>query len=192
MLHYKSNQIEIKRILPEVDNVSTIIRKIYKHNFPETSLIDRPVIMLDQNIEVASVTENQRRVANTVASIYGRENFIVKMHPRTSINPYGETVDICKDPCPFEILTSALNMEDRVLVSMLSTACMNPKMMMNTEPYVIFTVKLTCDKNKDLYKENLLNLIYEFKNLYQNPEKVFIPETLAELQQILKTIKASH
>ena len=189
MLRLGEHKAEVVKIRSELDELGAIIRRVYKHELPQIDLIDKPVIMFDQNVEDEVVTSNQCAVAKAVTRVLGEDSFVVKMHPHSKVNPYDESIAVYKAKCPFEILMSALNMENKVLISLLSTACMNPKMILDAEPTVIFTVKLSGVERSSLYNEGMLKLLESFKSSYRDPEKIYIPESFEELDEILQKIK---
>ena len=80
-------------------------------------------------------------------------------------------------------------MRKKILISMLSTACMNPKLILDSEPVVIFTVKLSEDELPGLSNPEMMGLVERFRATYRNPEKVCVAETMEELTAFLEKWK---
>ena len=190
MLHLpEGKKAEVVRIRSELERIGPVIKRIYKQELPELATIDKPVIMFDQTLEESVVSQQQSRIANIAADVFGNENFVVKMHPRSLLDPYEAPIQRYRAKCSFEILMSTLDMQSKVLISMLSTACMNPKLMLDVEPAVIFTVKLSGVEQSSLLNEEMLALIERFRAAYRDPTKVFVPETMEEFRAILEKLK---
>ena len=189
MLRLGTQDMEVIGIRPELDILGPIIKNIYRHELPMLEEIDKTVIMFDQDMQDNIMTSNQCKMAEFIVSEYGKENFVVKMHPRTVDVPYSENVPVYKAKCPFEILMSTVDVEDKILVSILSTASMNPKMILNVEPIVIFTVKIVGYDKTEAEMEEFLKIVDRFKALYSDPDRVIVPETMEEFENVIKKLK---
>ena len=182
-------QAKVMRITSELKKTGPIIKRIYKHELPNADLIDRFAIMFDQDIEEPITASQQANMANICANTIGKENFVVKIHPRSLFSTYSNQVDICREKCPFEILMSTMQIQNKVLISLFSTACMTPKMMLDLEPVVIFTAKLSGMQEFSLPSNKTLELIERFRESYRDPSRVYIPETMDEFQAIINKYK---
>lgn len=185
----EGKKAEVVQIRQELDKISPVVKRVYKHELPELEMIDRSVIMFDQTLEDPVVSARQNEIANMAADIFGEGDVVVKMHPRSLLDPYDERISCYRAKCPFEVLMSTMNMQDKVLISMVSTACMNPKLMLDVEPTVIFTLKISGVEQFFLLNDEMLALIERFRAAYRDPSKVYVPETMEELQAILKKMK---
>ena len=66
---------------------------------------------------------------------------------------------------------------------------MNPKMMLDAEPTVIFTTKIVIDKKTEQEWNESLAIVQRLKANYRNPEKIFIAESMEELEAIVSELK---
>ena len=189
MLRLAQKEAEVVGISSELKKIGPIVKRIYKQELPDDALIDRNAIMFDQDMNNPITMAQQLKIADMCLDSFGKDQFVVKMHPHSLSNPYGDQVDVCRAKCPFEILMSTIEIQNKILLSLLSTACMNPKMMLDAEPIVIFTVKLSGISESTLLNPEMLELIERFRNSYRDPSRVYIPETMDELQTILKKLK---
>ena len=138
-------------------------------------------------MELSVTKNNQKIIAQKAVEKLGKKNTIVKLHPSSRDVHYGEGVHIFSGKLPFEVVLSTKSMNDKVLISIFSTACMSPKLDFNQEPYVIFTYKLYGDMfclNK-LY----LDQIKQLSSCYNAKGRIFVPENMVEYTQILESIK---
>jgi len=190
MLHKPEHkEMQIIGIRSELEKLGPVIKRIYKQELPHPERIDKAAIMFDQSLEDSVISAQQSKMAEIAADVLGQENFVVKMHPRSLIDPYTERIARYRARCPFEILMSTMQIGDKILISMLSTACMNPKMMLDAEPVVIFTVKLSGVEQSTLYNDEMLQLIERFRASYREPERICVPETMEEFRAILEKWK---
>ena len=189
MLRLADKKAEVVTISSELKKIGPIIKRIYKQELPDEALIDRTAIIFDQNLDNPIVSSLRAKTADLCADILGRDQVVVKLHPHALSSPYSDQVDICRAKCPFEILMSTMDIQNKVLLSLFSTACMNPKMMLDAEPIVIFTGKLSDAQGVTLLNPELLTLIERFRDSYRDPRRVYIPETMEELESILKDLK---
>ena len=189
ILQQGDKQRETIKILPELEKLGEIIRLTYKQEIPAVETIDKPFIMFDETMEDEVVNANQNRIALSLVKCVGADNCVVKMHPKYTFSPYDEDIPLYTAKCPFEILMSAINIEKKALVSILSTACINPKMMLDAEPYIIFTVKISGVEQSALHNPEMLKIIDRVKSLYRNPERIFVPETFEEFEQIVNFLQ---
>ncbi len=189
ILQQNGKQRQVVKILPELEKLGEIIRFTYKHDIPAVDTIDKPFIMFDETMEDEVVNANQNRIARSLVKCVGADNCVVKMHPKYTFSPYDEDIPLYTAKCPFEILMSTINIDKKVLVSILSTACINPKMMLDAEPYIIFTVKISGVEQSPLHNPEMIKIIDRIKSLYHNPERIFVPESFDELEQIINFLQ---
>lgn len=121
-----------------------------------------------------------------IMSVVGEKEIICKPHPRSL---YGSSVGMKQYPyqeIPMEILYANMeDLEEKVLITYISSAVFTPKILFDKEPYVI------CLHNMIEQSETsfLFQKIYtKFKRVYRNKSKVMAPSTLNELELVLKRI----
>ena len=86
---------------------------------------------------------------------------------------------------PWELFCQQYVDDDSVLIAISSTACFTPKIIYDMEPTVILLEKLfDNDTNRGVsgYFESV-------KGIYKDKSKVFIPESIEELQEIVHEIQ---
>ena len=113
-----------------------------------------------------------------------RDRVLYFPHPR---NPVGvSSFDQPKQKQIWEI--RALNIddiEDKLLISVHSTACLTPKILFDKEPYVILLYKMVINHNWPYY-QTMDQVIELFRQSYSEPEKVIIPENFDEYKKAIE------
>ncbi|WP_407370233.1 hypothetical protein, partial [Carnobacterium sp.] len=117
------------------------------------------------------------------------EDIIVKLHPRTKNMELRNEIKEFKSTMPFEIFNLNNSMKDKVLISVFSTACLNPKIMFNEEPIVILLFKLLDLSTMTNFNKTTYDIAYNVKESYTS-KRFFIPETTEELEFILNSISS--
>lgn len=121
-------------------------------------------------------------VARFIQRIVGSDKMLFKVHPRMASHINLEGLNVGYGRLPFEILLHMIdNIEDLVLISINSTSCVTPMMIMNKEVPVISIVKII-DSVQDLPV-----LYSNVQKLYKEPKKIYLPSNLKELEEILYT-----
>lgn len=164
-----------------------ILLPLYKSSRDVINEFNRKVIFFDQNMELSEIKKAQKSIARKAVEMFGKDNTIVKLHPSSRDVYYGEGIQTFCEKLPFELVLSSQSMDNKILISIFSTACMSPKLDFNQEPYVIFTYKLYGDMfclNK-LY----LDQIKQLSSCYNAKGRIFVPENMVEYTQILESIK---
>lgn len=78
--------------------------------------------------------------------------------------------------------------DQNILISAFSTAQFMPKIMKDAEPTIIFTYRLLFSSLDDPFLKDFAKLIDDFRGLYRNPDKIYVPATFEELETILSQI----
>lgn len=127
------------------------------------------------------------KILETTLSSFSQNNVILKGHPNLLLNEeYYSSLwpELYMDNRKYQLeaLYSQINLNDKILITRVSSAVFYPKYMFNAEPYVIFTYKLS---PKDVDTEAMNRLVNSLKELYENPQKIYVPFTEEELQNII-------
>lgn len=114
---------------------------------------------------------------------------LVRIHPRQA---EADFAGMEKDAyCNLWELECIDQIDDRnILISAFSTTQFMPKILKDVEPTVLFTYRLLLSDLDDPFLKDFANLIDDFRGLYRNPEKIYVPATFEELETILDTLSA--
>lgn len=128
--------------------------------------------------------ETYRSLIYKIAGEAGDGNFIVKPHPRGVHDTFRDTIPIYEDSCPFELAVANGTMEDKVLLSYYSTACVSGKLLFQSNCKIIFLYPLA----QDAFNEKCDYEEY-FKKLQETCEGIYIPRSLPELFALINRLK---
>lgn len=127
---------------------------------------------------------NDIDIVNQIAKIVGKDNILIKIHPRSSINRFEKfgyhTNNIIS--IPWEIIALNLKLEDKVLITIASGSVLNPVIIMGMNLNVIMLFR---------YNELKVQLLGELiktieKICKKNPEIYSIPANIKELKMQLR------
>lgn len=167
-------------------NVKEDLNKVFGY---EKKLLSAKVIYFDQ-IGTGDFADGnlmfsiQNSILHELNNKFGENNIQIKLHPRTQDKVYSHSVRTFKTAVPWELIIMNESINNRILVSLSSTACLTPKLIFDEEPVVIFLFKLFPLKGY----ENVADLIFKVKELYREPNKICIPQNIEELDGMLEQI----
>lgn len=119
-----------------------------------------------------------------VKNLVDSDKTIVKSHPRQKESALKELgFDMYERyVIPWEVLTLNQNMNEKTLICIFSTSCVNPKIMFNEEPRVIFLYKLI-GIDYSFFGKGMIEFVEGVGHLYKDKDKFFIPETWKEFDE---------
>ena len=174
--------------IPYIDRNDLQLMGFYKNYIirPSEARYEEKIILFDAAFFNEKDNNKQHELFNNLYNLVDNENISLKLHPRTELNKYRADLKKISDSQAFEFTTINTSFNDKILISIISTACITPKLIFNEEPYVIFLFKLFEESNQ---KWHYTHKFFEnFVNTYSN-NKVFIPNNIKELEDILSRIK---
>lgn len=151
--------------------------------------IDYHILLFDQLGTGDFQDDNEMRllqseILKSVEKFISAKNILIKLHPRTSQNPYNDNYQILQTSIPWEVIMLNEEVENKVLMSLSSTACFTPKLIFDEEPTVIFLYKIFLKKDFKAFDA----FVQKVRKLYRNQERFFIPQSVKELTTILEKI----
>lgn len=182
-----SNQIPVGQLEKIVDSqhFKIDIKRVFS---AEKYVLDKPCVFLNAWFNDKEQYNLQRRLLDKMLSVVGTEKSLVKLHPN-EIGTIDENdgVNYLAGKASFEVCNFGYDYSNQIFVSIISTACLTPKMIYDQEPYIIYLYKIF-EKDYPMW-EDVDETIKKLISCYKNPEKVFIPESWEEYEQVLETIK---
>lgn len=142
-----------------------------------------------KDYDMPEFDDKEEQCFDVFKQVVSIDDLTIKLHPRSV--PHREWANEIYSLAPWECYINELtNLEDRVLISVSSTALLTPKLLANKEPYVIFLFKIFKEEMKQIYKEysyydELLKFIENIKGMYKDKNRVIVPNSVEELKTIL-------
>lgn len=112
---------------------------------------------------------------------------IIRQHPRDKrvLHSYDD-IDVDSENQMWELVCKDVVDENTILISNLSTAQFTPKLLYNKEPYLIFAYNLLkYPKSKTKHNNKFVT---RFANFYNAKNKIFVPNSIEVLDNILTSI----
>lgn len=160
-------------------------------NFSNEDIIKEKYIYFDNAFSKDGIITNDKKILDDVSSIIGKEDLIIKVHPRNDVSIYdGTGYKLCKkNYIPWEVYFFHPEMLDnKVLIGAVSTAILSPFLYFDSKQKVISLIRmLDLSEMNDGFK-NLVSFVYE--SIMSNNLEVFCtPVDSDELVNALKEIQ---
>ena len=182
-----SKNIEQLPLLNKDNKAVDIIKKVFNYN-PDSLLNGHRMVILEQPLE-GRENYNDTKFIDIVNELDIKEfNPLVRLHPRQKDLKY-ESIDMDTVNNMWELECIETITDEHILLSFFSTVQFSPKMIANKEPYVIFLYKLfltRLDGNEIPWFDEM---ICQLKEKYSDSSKIFVPENLEELKQIIESLR---
>lgn len=134
----------------------------------------------------------QAKLLSEVLDICGIEKVCIKPHPNELNSTKILYQQQYKGMKCFEVNNYFYTLEGKLLISIISTASITPKILFEEEPYVLFLYKIFM-KEYDVYEwhktEKVINII---KQRYRKPNRIIIPNSIEEMRSILLQLKGEN
>lgn len=171
------------RKIPQLSELSDIYQNaVYRvFNYQLSNDVPRMVFLTFPYWE-RNLDEKQVNDINSIIYKHSKE-LIVRNHPREKRERvpgirYDDSGILWELKCDNEIT------DDNILIAFCSTAQLTPKMLYDREPFLVFLYKLfDCD-----WIDGYVKLVEEIRMAYRDKTKIFIPDSLNDLDVLLKEL----
>ncbi len=177
--------------LPKIDKSSSQVCQTYNSIFHyDGSFHFPPFVFVEQSFPVDNVINNDLEFMQATCDIVGYDNFLVKTHPRNTVNRSFETGCSRKVDCvlPFELLLLNSHPDKTVFITVSSTSLISPWVLFGEKPRTILLYKavsgginIAAIDQYDIYLD-------KFSEKYQCRE-LMIPKSMNEYKKILKRLE---
>ena len=186
--HWKGEIIPIPHVVCE-EPIRSLVSKVF--DITKSDVISERAIILDILKTGKFSRQDIKRlfeIYGNIQKVFGDEDTIIKKHPRDKSDELTSFKCYERYNIPFECLCSQMNMNEKVLIAVSSTAVVIPKILNGQEPVVILLYKLIEQTNRNNEYRKKQDSFYQLcKNNYGEKNRFFIPESFEELAQILKS-----
>jgi O-antigen ligase len=160
-----------------------VLKEIF--GFQENSIyMEKRAVYLTQPLdEVAGYINGMHMSVIEVLESY-KKDVLLRVHPRQMNTAVGDLdVDDINNLWELECIHHIT--DSHVLIGAFSTAQLAPKLLCDREPYLVFTYKLYFGNTDSEFWRGTAGLIEQFNGLYLKGGKIFVPESMEELQAVL-------
>ncbi len=174
--------VEIPKIDTEDGRFREICNKVFLYD-PQDAY-DRKYLFMEESFYAEGTPINDVELLNTLARRVGKENIMVKIHPRNPVNRFAAEgyKTNTNTAIPWEVIVMNLgDISDKVLVTIASSSVLNPILIFGKEVRVYSLYNLV---DKRACQSKLLSGAFwkqVYKTFLQYPEMVCICDTLDEI-----------
>lgn len=180
--------------LPKFDiqntEMVTMLSRLYHYNETDAEFLNRKLVFFSQPVTTTALTRIQLfQVLSIMENTFGIDDFIIKLHPgETNTFPELNHYHISeKAGTPWEIFCMNHDYSDKIFITCFSSAVFTPNMLFDQQPTIIILDNLKYEVgNRDTA---LRDFFIRFQSAYPNPDKIFLPKTMAEFTSILTHLK---
>ena len=170
--------------LPKIEENKTELVELYKKVFGTYTLPEQKYIFLEEAFVKDGILSTDVELVDELASIVGKDNICVKIHPRNQVNRYAfrgyQTFP--STTVPWEIVLLTNDLKDKVLVTVSSASSITAKQVLNKPMSAIQLMDLCSIGKAPHVKQKgfrkYLNRLYEVMNREQ--KCLYKPETQKE------------
>lgn len=133
-----------------VDAVDGLLEKLNcAYGYTETELAgrERACVFLEQQMDAPEAERKQAELIRQIADRVGKDMLVLKLHPRSDANKYGDAYTCMKTRIPFELIAMNENTDHFTFISVGSSALLNFKLMLHKQPD-IFVLGMLGDAQK--------------------------------------------
>lgn len=181
-----------KKQMPKIDKNNIRFREAINKTFffdpANNEFADKQIIIMEEGPQ--KVEFNKDEFWSKIINLIAPSKAIIKPHPRlkeSTLAKYG--IPVCSNnSMPWEVVAINTAMEEKVQLCMFSGSCLHPKYCMGIESRVIMLYKLLPVDYTFLGKD-ILDFSEDIRELYEDKEKFFIPDTLDDLKDYINKLK---
>lgn len=181
--------------LPRICRESEEIQKVYRTVYGYEELPKEKYIFFEEASIQDQYPCNDFELFEMVAKEVGKENIIVKRHPRNRVDRFsaaGYRV-MENQTIPWEVCLLQNDVSDKVLVTITSGATMTPQLIFEEAADGIHLAKMLQGFTPTTYHPQFFGFhkrLAEWSN--QNDTVVYQPTSMMELKEVIKYISAKH
>ena len=171
-------------LLGKKNPVFEVLMRVFDFNV-SSEIATKKVIVLEQPLDKKE-NYNQKKFKEILdeASV-DTSDTLVRLHPVQKDIEYGDyRIDHINNLWELECIKSISN--EHTLISFYSSAQFSPKLIAGKEPYVVFLYKLFLSRYDSRECQMFEKMVNEFKESYEDDGKIFVPENIDELKEIIK------
>lgn len=175
--------------LPKINTtyIKETMNRIFEFHKEEFKLFDSKYIFFDSPFHAPFVDRQQSQIVDELIKLVG-DNFKMKLHPATQIDESNYKEHVSEVRTMMELFFLNKDVSNNVFVSVLSTVGITPKLMFGQEPYAIFLYKIVEIGRLPQIGDGFFEFVEFFKKSYNQPERIFIPESMEELENIIEEL----
>lgn len=178
--------------IPTIDYKNKEVKDVFHHIFGEAKLPKQKFIFLEEAFFDDKIPSNDLELVLRIAEIVGKDQMIIKLHPRNKVNRFQEYgfQTMQHTQVPWEITLMDEDITDKILFTISSNASITSKLIFEKNMNVVMLYRMFTGKtwlmgnaNFSLYHERSL------KEFNKDRKNIYCPYSFDEMKEILKYIE---
>ena len=171
-----------------IPKVSPEVLAALESVFGTAKLPEEKFIFFSEPFHDEFINNNEADLLDHIAGIVGKDNIIVKLHPRCTFDQFSRKgYKIFPDSkIPWEIMCSDPAVSQKVLIAVSSTTLFSPKLVFNQKLNSIMLMKLMTKNRNFASQPDFIRLVKGVNSVFNRDERnVFSPNHIDELDMAL-------
>ncbi len=179
-----SNEIPIMSIPKMTDSVYETLKEV----FGWEALPSEKYIYFSEPFHDEFINNNEMQLLDRIADKVGKENIIVKLHPRSTFEQFSDKgYKLMKNvSVPWEIIAADKNVEQKIIMAVSSTTILSPMFIHDYDTKAIMLMDLIT-KNRVFTSTPEFKVLKNslFRHFNRDSRKLFIPGSFLELDMAI-------
>lgn len=183
----RCKEFEVKQlpVLNKENKVLPVLFELFNYDISKSFLADKKYIVLGQMLNEQQGYKGIGIFELLQKADMNMEQLVLRKHPRDTCSYTGCVIDMGMNIWELECI-EVIN-DNHVLISCFSTAQINPKLIADKEPFLIFLYKILLAASSPLICE-FDCMTAEVREWYKDNKKIFVPSDIGELKHVLNVI----
>lgn len=177
--------LPIPKLKKECESVKFILNNIFDYN--EDEIFSKKYIYFEESYFADSIDIDDVELVLKIANLVGKENLMVKLHPRNPIDRFTELgiKTIGQSGCPWEVIAMNHDFSNNVFLTIASASVLSPRIIFDDNIPTFMLYNCTKVLSPMLQKENFQKFIEKFRSKY-GKSGFYIPNNFEDFQNILR------
>lgn len=163
-----------------------LINYIFSFQTPDDLENQRNIFLNMPITDVPGYIEHEKELAEIMKDITKGDS-IVRLHPSEKREDIYNSLKLDKTNNMWELICRHYITDNSLLVSCFSTAQFSPKLLNDTEPYLVFTFMMFDDLS-EFKQQQFQEYVSFFKTKYEDCSKIYLPKTIDEYKTAIQSI----
>ena len=175
----------------EVEGLSDIYNEVFGEFDYQ---IKEKFIFFEESFNNDGYVTNDSELINMLWELCDRKDFILKHHPRNSVDRFKTVLPTIEAPIFWENYLLSHPLDNKVLVTVSSNTVFVPHIISNVQPTVVMLYKIFNGTSPILGCEYFNTYVAKYLKHYNDytKTKFYIPETIEEFKEVIQKIKREN
>lgn len=178
--------VPIPKIEPSDKKQIRIYNEIFGYELMEDKYLE-PIIIFEESYYADQIEVGDLQLIQKIANIFGKENILVKIHPRNPKNRFKE-INIktnCNTYIPWEVIALNIDLSDKILITIASGSALTTLINTHIKPkkiYMLYNFEQFCNKELTQTLPFLKKLVQNYSEIVNTPN---------DMDTLFKSIKSN-